>query len=597
MKNMLRKMLSLLSAKERFNLAILTGFMILNALVEVVGIASVAPLLAIITNPQSIEAYPIVHDFYTRFEFESFQAFSIAMGCAIFLIILISNVITLLANYLILHYANNREYTIGWNLLKTYLYQPYKFFLNRHSTMLLRNVDNEVAYVISNVLTQGTMLIGRVISSLAILIFIFIINPEVTIVMGLILGLAYVAIYLLTRRKLYSLGVERMGLSAAKLKIITDSIRIVKDIKMLNAEEMFLEKFRDSSMQYSRLRTLNDTISIAPRYIIEIFAIAALVFAIIYLVGIKGDSAEVLPVLGIYAFAGYRLMPSLQQIFSALSKIQFSAQSLELIASEMNALEGESEENRGKHVAPLKMNQSFGLEGVSYAYGDNEPVLKGIDIAINKGEHIGIIGGSGAGKSTMIDLLVGLNTPTGGEFVVDGQAVSGDALTGWRSNIGYVSQHVYLLDDNVDANITLERDAASIDPVRLANARALSLADEFATDMETAGRVRVGESGSNLSGGQRQRVGIARALYRKADILVFDEATSALDSITERRILENLRNNRDQTMIFITHRVETLKFCDRIYILSDGRILDSGDYDFLLANSPFFSQLMHSFKD
>lgn len=594
MSNMIRKMLTLLSSQERRNLGILTAIMTLNALVEVLGIASVAPLLAILTNPQSIEIYPFVSDVYAHFGFDSFQQLSIVLGGVIFLIILISNLTTLLANYLVLRYANNREYTIGWNLLKTYLHQPYQFFLVRHSMMLLRNVDNEVAYLISNVLTQGTMLVGRVISSLAIIAFIFFINPQVTIVMGLILGLAYCAIYFLTRRKMYTLGVERMAQSASKLRIITDSIRIIKDIKMLNAEQMFLDKFRKTSIEYSRTRTLSDTISIAPRYIIEIFAIAALVFAIIYLVSTKESATEVLPILGIYAFAGYRLLPALQQIFSALSKIQFSAQSLELIASEIKELTPLSEENKNHQASPLLLKQSFGLDNVHYSYDGKESVLKGISLNINKGERIGIIGSSGAGKSTLIDILVGLNSPTSGELTVDGQPVKEDSLIGWRSNIGYVSQNVYLLDDSINSNIALERDPTSTDNERLKLARSLSLVDDFAAEMEKTGRLTVGESGSNISGGQRQRVGIARALYRKADILVFDEATSALDSMTERKILENLHNKCHQTMIFITHRVETLRFCDRIYLLSDGKIVDSGPYAELIEKSPLFKQLIHS---
>lgn len=594
MKNMILRMLTLLSPRERKNLGILIAIMVLNALVEVLSIASVAPLLAILTNPQSIEVYPIVHDFYTHLSFEGFQSFSIALGCAIFLIILVSNLTTLLANYLILRYANNREYTIGWNLLKTYLYQPYQFFLNRHSMMLLRNVENEVAYLISNVLTQGIILAGRVISSLAIIAFIFIINPQVTIVMGLILGVAYGMIYLMTRRKLYTLGVERMAQSAAKLRIITDSIRIVKDIKMLSAEQIFLDKFQDASIQYSRTRTLSDTISIAPRYLIEVFAISALVFTIIYLVSTKENAIEVLPVLGIYAFAGYRLLPTLQQIFSALSKIQFSAQSLELIASEMKELSSLSEEQINKRISPLAMKKSFSLKDVSYSYDGKDSVLKSVSLHINKGERIGIIGSSGAGKSTLVDILVGLNSPTSGALEIDGQAVTGDALIGWRSNIGYVSQNVYLLDDSLDANITLERNSEYADQKRLSLARSLSLVDEFASDMKRSGRITVGEGGSNISGGQRQRVGIARALYRQVDILVFDEATSALDSMTERKILENLHKKCFQTMVFITHRVETLKFCDRIYLLSEGSVVSSGSYNELIEKSHLFNQLIDS---
>lgn len=591
MLDIIGKMLALLTLQEKRNLAIVGGFMIFNALVEVLGIAIVAPLLAIMVAPDTLQSFPFLPQIYTALGFTDFTTFSIFLGLIIFFVILFNNSISIATNYLSFRYAHNREYTIGWSLLKTYLHQPYRFFLERNSIELLRNVDNEVAYIISNILNQLLVLGAKIISALAILAFIFMVHPQVTLVISLILGVAYLFVYMLTKKKLFYIGRERMELSHIKLKLISDSIRIFKDIKMMNAEKMFLDKFEDACLKYARIRTWSEIVSISPRYLIEICAISALVFAVIYLVSNAENPATTLPVLGIYAFAGYRLMPSLQQIYNALSKIQLSIHSLDTIFNEFKNLQAEAEINIQRMSSRLPMNRFFGLRNVFFSYDGKIPILDDVSLTISKGQKIGIVGRSGSGKSTIIDLLVGLNSPNSGELVVDDVLLTPNDLPGWRSNIGYVSQNVYLLDDTIDVNITLESRPELIDLSLLREVRRLALIDEFATEEESS----VGEDGSRLSGGQRQRIGIARALYRHTDILVFDEATSALDVETERRILQNLIQYADRTMIFITHRVETLNFCDEIYLISEGKIRARGSFGELAENSEPFMKLMKTF--
>lgn len=591
-----RKILSLLSPDEKRNLIFLCFLMVLNALLEVLGIASVAPLIAVITSPETMESMPFIQNIYDSYGFTSFRDFSIALGFVILVIILLSNAMILFTSYLAILYANNREYTIGQRLLKTYIYQPYSFFLTRHSTELLRNIFNEVAYIISNVIMQSLQLLSRSISALAIIIFVFIIHPQVTMIMGLILGGAYTLIYLFVKTPLYKLGKENVAMTEGKLKSISDSIKIIRDIKMLGAESIFINRFEVAAKGYARVRTLSDIASIAPRYIIEVFAISALVVSIIYLISTQENANEVLPILGIYAFASYRLMPALQLIFNALSRIQFSAHSLDIVAGELENLQDIAERNVARTIDPISFKKSFGLRDIGFSYTSEEVVLKDISLNIDKGEKIGIIGGSGAGKSTLVDLLVGLTAPNSGGLYIDGQLLDPTEYPGWRQNIAYISQNVYLLDDTIDMNISLADQDSNIDTKLAEHARKQALVDEFLADMNETPQLVTGENGIRLSGGQRQRIGIARALYQNRDILILDEATSALDQDTEKRLLENI-SHENKTMVLITHRVETLQFCDRIYILVDGKITDTGSYEELQSRSEHFKRLAKSAGD
>lgn len=584
----IRKILSLLSSGEKKSLGFLSVFMVFNALLEVLGIASIAPLIAVIVNPESLETLPILNDIYVTYEFKDFQKFTILLGGVILCIILVSNSMMLMTNYFSVRYANNREYTIGRRLLETYIYQPYSFFLERHSTDLLRNIFNEVSYVVSNVIMQLLYLLSRSISVVSILVFIFVVNPQVTIMLGLILGGAYGAIYLFLKTRLYRLGKESVAATQEKLRTITDSIRVIRDIKMLRIENIFLKKYDVEGRHYARVKTLSDLYAVAPRYIIEVFAIFALVFAVIYLSATRDNANEILPVLGVYTFAGYRLMPALQMIFNALSKIQFSSHSLDIIAGELQDLQSVSLENKNRKKATVPCKKNFSLKDISFRYRDKDMVLHGVNLSVQKGEKVGIIGESGGGKSTLIDLLAGLSKPEEGGLYIDGKLLPPSDYAGWRQNISYVSQNVYLLDDTVDMNISMEMQGGQIDRARAKHARELALVDEFLEEMGEDSSLVTGENGIRLSGGQRQRIGIARALYQDKDILILDEATSALDVHTEKRLLDNIVRQKSKTLIFITHRVETLSFCDRIYVVSEGKIADSGSYDDLQERSSYF---------
>lgn len=578
-----KKIWFLLAAEEKRKFLVVCFFMIVNALIEVFAIATVAPLIAIIVNPESLYTFPLLPNIFEKGGFQDTAQFSMFLGLCVFFVILVSNSMAMVTHYFSLRFAYNRECTFALNLFRTYLFQPYGFFLVRNATELIKNVHNDIMLIVANILIQLLAIAARSMSAIAIILFIFIVNPLVTLVMSIVLGAAYLAVFLLTKKAIVKASHDMTDLTKGKLELITDSIRLVKDVKMMNAERVFLEAFFKDASAYAKKRTFSESVTLSPKYMIEIIAITVLVFVSAHLVSTSDNPAEVLPLLGIYAFAGYRLLPVMQQIYFSLSRLHISSHSLDIVYSEMMKYCDEAKVQTELTAKPLAMHNKLSLEGATFWYQNAQaPAIRNIDIEINRTERIGVIGRSGCGKSTIVDLLVGLNVPDEGALYVDHRRVEKQDLPSWRANIGYVSQHTCLLDDKIDRNIAFGVSDEELDHARLEEVKRQALVEElWLGDRDE----RVGIDGMRLSGGQRQRIGIARALYRKAEVLVFDEATSALDAETEKKIIENVTRARNETMIFITHRVETLNFCDRIYLVEGGEIIAQGCYSDVISQA------------
>jgi len=582
----LNNLFSVFSNKEKRSFLFLCGLMVVNALVQVFGVASVAPLIAVIITPENFENSKHVNMIKEYFEFSSHQEFSIFLGLVILMIMFVGNLFILLVNYLSVQFANNRERSITKQLLKQYLAQDYLFFSTRHSSELIRNLYNEVAYISSNIISRLLSLISSSISVIGIILFIFYINPLVTLVLGSILSGAYALTYLFIKKPLYALGKRSVELSEEKLRTLNNVFRLMRDIKMQSLENRFTSNFDHLAEQYASIKTKAEIAGVAPRYLIEIFAVASLVFAIIFLMS-TSDGNNILPTLGIYAFAGFRLMPALQQIFLALSRMQFSAHSLNLIAGEMRLTAPVVGAEKDNSLAP-NFEKALSFKDVYFTYpSQEEATLKGLNFALQKNQKVAFIGRSGEGKSTLIDIISGLTLPETGRFMVDERPISPNNQERWRKGIGYASQNICLIDDTIDMNITLADVPEAIDKKHLEYVKEITLID-FNMD----GAEKIGEDGKRLSGGQRQRLIIARALYQNKDLIILDEASSSMDSKTERAILQNL-SKLNKTIIFISHNVKSLEFCDCYYLIQEGEIVDSGSYNDLKSSSSLFHDLIN----
>jgi ABC-type multidrug transport system fused ATPase/permease subunit len=381
-----------------------------------------------------------------------------------------------------------------------------------------------------------------------------------------------------------------------RFRIAAEALGGIKELKVLGRERAFLTRFQKPSWGFCRATASNQVVASLPRYALETIAFSGVLVIILYLLRTSGDISELLPVLSLYVFAGYRLMPSLNEIFTAAILIRFNRAALDDLHRDLFDSVFES----GRNVPPeernpkrLPLRAQLTLNNVSYTYPNSAiPSLQGVDLTIRKHEVVGIVGETGAGKTTLVDVVLGLLEPTSGTIEVDGEALSGGRLKSWRLSCGYIPQEIFLTDDSIRGNIAFGVPVEAIDDDAVVRAATWAQIHDFIITLPHGYGTEVGERGVRLSGGQRQRIGIARALYHDPDVLVLDEATSSLDGATEAAVMEMIHNlGRKKTLILIAHRLSTVRACDMVYVLRQGRFIGSGTLDELAERNHDFRSM------
>jgi ABC-type multidrug transport system fused ATPase/permease subunit len=366
-------------------------------------------------------------------------------------------------------------------------------------------------------------------------------------------------------------------------------------VKLLGLEEAYLDRFHPPSVQVAVSASFSQVISELPRYLLETIAFGGMILLILaLLLAGNGSLSDILPVLGVFAFAGLRMFPAVQQIYHALSYLRYTGAALEIVHRDTM----ETRENLlripGAEVPPLHVHRQIALADDHNDYPKAErAALQGLSLAIAANTTVGIVGGTGAGKTTAVDVMLGLLAPQAGQLRVDGEAITPANLRAWQNSVGYVAQQIFLIDDSVAANIAFGIAADAIDMAAVERAARVANLHDFVTgELPQGYQTAVGERGVRLSGGQRQRIGIARALYHDPDVLLLDEATSALDNLTERAVMEAVHNlGHQKTIIMIAHRLTTVKDCDMIFLLENGQLAAQGRYDDLLRDSEIFRRM------
>jgi ABC-type bacteriocin/lantibiotic exporter with double-glycine peptidase domain len=559
------------------------------ALLQVVGIASITPFLALVGNPQLIESNSVLSWLYERFGFESDRNFMIFIGVAGLSMLLFSNAFTALTTWAMLRYSMGTYHSIAERLLENYLRRPYVFFLNRNSAELGKNTLSEVSQVVRGLLVPGMQLISKALVALFVLALLVAVDPVLAVLALVFLGGAYALIFTLARRKLSSIGRAKVSANRERFRAAVEALAGAKDIKLMGKERFFLKRFSEPSRRYTRHNATMQVIGQLPRYGLEALAFGGMFMTVIYLLIRGGSVGQALPLLALYGIALYRLMPALQMIFQSLTSVRANVASMEAIYDDLKVAVPELPNQR--LVTPLKFAESIWLRDVAFRYPKSETwVVEDLDLRIRKNSSVAFVGSTGSGKTTIVDLILGLLRPQQGELVVDGRAVDDELLPSWQRNLGYVPQQIYLNDDTIANNIAFGVRASALDMEAVVQAAKLADIHDFIVGHLPDGyQTRVGERGVRLSGGQRQRLGIARALYHDPDVLVLDEATSALDGITEESIFRAVSQLASaKTIIMIAHRVTTVRDCDVIYLLDSGRVADSGSYGEMLRTNPTF---------
>jgi len=588
-----RRMLELMSPNERRRLWLLTPIVTMNALMQVLGIASVMPFLALIANPGVIQEQAILSWTYTTLGFDSTLAFTIFAGVGVLVLLILSNAFAALTQYGLLKFSWDLNHTMSVRMLRTYLMKPYVFFLDQNTTELSKNILGEVKHAVKHFVVAGMTLVARGVVAVCIMGLLVVVDPFLALATFGFLGTSYGLVYWFVHRGMGDSGDIRVEADAGRFKAAAEALTGVKEIKLLGLERPFLKRYERPSQRYSGAMARQQVVAALPRYAFEAIAFGGMLVIVLLLLARGEGVTALLPTLGLYAFAAYRLLPALQGIFGALTELRFALASVEVLHRDLERLALPPLVDR-KTVEPLPFRSSLELRRVSFAYPRAmTPLFAKFDLAISPNSTVAFVGSTGAGKSTLVDILLGLLRPSSGALVVDGVVVDDANLPAWQQSLGYVPQEIYLADDSIAANIAFGVPERSIDmaAVELA-ARRANIHEFIVSELPEGYRTEIGERGVRLSGGQRQRLGIARAMFHDPSVLILDEATSALDNVTEEHIFHAVSDlGTTKTIIMIAHRISTVRECDVIYVLDHGRIVASGSYETLISTSEAFRAL------
>ncbi|MDL2283918.1 ATP-binding cassette domain-containing protein [Oxalobacter sp. OttesenSCG-928-P03] len=587
----IRKILDLLTPRERRQGLLLLGMVVIMAMFDVVGVASIMPFMAVLANPQVIESNIMLARLYNSMGYTNPQHFLFFLGVLVFITLVISAAFKMLTQYAQLRFSLMGEYNLSLRLVTAYLKQPYTWFLNRHTADLGKAVLSEVNQIIGLALIPLLQIIANGMVILALVILLVLVDPWLAIIVGGFLGSLYILIYKAVSNHLAAIGAERLKANEDRFTVVSEAFGGIKEIKVGALEDTYIRHFSQPARVYARHQTSVNVIAHLPRHLLEILAFGGILLIVLYLLGVSSNIERALPIASLYAFAAYRLMPALQQVYASGTTLRFIGPALDAIHKDVTELDTEHQKMDSE---PVIFQHAINLQNINFTYPNStKPALANLNLHIKARSTVGLVGASGSGKSTTVDIVLGLLVPNCGMLSVDGLNIGPNNLRGWQKIIGYVPQHIYLADDTITANIAfgLPLDLVDRNAVEQA-ARIANLHDFVSNQLPDGYATRVGERGVRLSGGQRQRIGIARALYHNPQVLVLDEATSALDNLTEQAVMEAVNNlNGEITIILVAHRLSTVRQCDQIYLLDNGELIAQGSYSELIKENEIFRSM------
>jgi ATP-binding cassette, subfamily B, bacterial PglK len=584
----LKKLLFLLSSKERKRAGLLLIMISIMAFLDMIGVAFILPFIAVISNPSLIETNFFLNTMFQAssiFGVETKRQFFFSLGVLLFLLLLISISFRAVTSYVQIRFVLMREHSIGKRFVEGYLNQPYSWFLSCNSADLGKNILSEVTSLAISGISPFIELISKGMIAMALITLLIIVDPKLALFVGLYLGGAYLCIFYIVRNYLNRSGKERFINNRLRFTVVSEAFGAAKEIKVGGLEKIFIKNFSNSSQIFASTQASAKVIALLPRFILEAIAFAGILLIILYVIKKEGDFNSALPIVSLYVFAGYRLMPALQQIYSSFTALTFVGPSLNKLYDELKNLEL-FDENQEQDI--LSFHKNITLKNINYRYpGAAGLALKNINLTISKKSIVGLVGTTGSGKTTIVDIILGLLEPEKGTLEVDGIHITKKNTRSWQRSIGYVPQHIYLSDSTVAANIAFGVEPNDINQDMVERCAKIANLDDFIVhELPKKYQTIIGERGVRLSGGQRQRIGIARALYHSPQVLILDEATSALDNQTEQVVMNAVNNlGKDITIILIAHRLNTVKKCDIIFKFEKGQLIAQGNFEEIITQS------------
>jgi ATP-binding cassette, subfamily B, bacterial PglK len=587
----IKKFLFLLSGRERKQLGLLIFMITIMALLDTIGVVSILPFVAVLTNPSLVDTNLILNSIFLASSIlgiENNQQFLFFLGGLVFITLVVSLLFKILTTYVQTQFIYMQEYNIGKRLVEGYLCQPYNWFLNRNSANFGTTILSEVNQIIETGIRPLTELIAKGMISIILIIVLFVADPKLALIVGLTLGGSYWLVFYSIKVYIEKIGKIRFENNQKRFLTISEAFGAIKEVKVSGLEKFYINFFSNSAQKYSKSITAANFISQVPRFILEIIVFGGIMLMILYLMKQTGSFNNSLPMISLYVFAGYRLMPALQQIYVSVTTISYIGPSLDKLFEDINKLKS-IELNQDQGFLPF--NKTITLKDVNYNYPNtSRTTLKNVNLSIFAKTTVGLIGTTGSGKTTMVDIILGLLEAQTGTLEIDGQIITRQNSRAWQRSIGYVPQHIYLSDNTIADNIALGIDSKNINLEALEKASKIAnLHDFVVNELPEKYQTIVGERGVRLSGGQRQRIGIARALYNNPNVLILDEATSALDNQTEQAVMDAINNlGKNITIILIAHRLSTVKKCDKVFLLEGGKLKKEGTFEELIKDNENF---------
>ena len=580
---LLKKLWSNFSTQRRKQLLFLIIFTVFGAFIDLLTIGMIFPFLAILTTPEIVFDYPIIKDILIFFNINDSSSLIFIITFLFIFFVFVSTIMRVA-----ILYANTRlAYASGADLsIKVYenvLYQPYNFHISRNSSESISIILVKINNIINSVMLPIITAIGSFFVVISFCITITLVNPLVSISIFSCFLILYIIVSIISTKKLKYLGKVLSEQQNKITKSLHEGFGAIKDILLNNLQPIYVNKHRLTDYKLRKAQGNNVIIASTPRYIIESFGMISIAAVAYFLISLDFDSLFILQTLGLLAVSAQRLLPLLQQMYHTRTNIKAHKNNLKDVISLLDHRIPKC--YNIKSLSGLKFEKFIEFDNVCFNYDEHTEILKSLSFKINKGSRVGLVGPTGSGKSTILDLLMGLLQPTDGHLFIDETKINNTNSLEWQRKIAHVPQNIYLSDSSISENIALgvEEKDINYDRIKLVS-RAASLYD-FIVSLPNGFNTIVGERGTKLSGGQRQRIAIARALYRDAEFLVFDEGTSSLDLETEKKVMESIENfNPLLTIVMVAHRLTTLKNCEKIIEIENGQIKAFLDYKTLNKN-------------
>ena len=587
--NELKSFIALLDPRTRMHLAFLAFLMCISGTAEVAGIGAVAAFLGVVANPALVQSNTALRTMYETGGYTELTPFLTSLGLLMVVTVTISNAFQAAVSYGILRLTWNQHRALTCELTKRYLARDYLWYLANNSSELGKSVLSEVGEVTAGMLRPALGLAASLVRAVAIGAFMIWASPTIAFSSLILIGISFGLLTWTTRVRLKKLGARRHRVGRFMFKAANEMLAGIKEVRLFGGEVELLKRFDGALAELGDAEVKRSLLTDFPRFLLQSIALSGISVLAVVLYRQGNQDAEVFATLSIFAVGGYRLLGAGQRIFSNYSGIRFVSTTLDELKRQLSV--------RDQPFAAcdkLRFEECIKFNNVHFSYPSQDaPVLRGIDITIEKNSKVAFVGTTGAGKTTAINLLLGLLEPNTGEILSDDTSLSRDNFLAWRTKIGYVPQDIFLLDDTVSRNIAFALPDEKIDAEALRRAAKVAQIHDFITEeLDEGYDTVIGERGIRISGGQRQRLGLARALYHDPEILVLDEATSALDGATEADVIQALESSQvKKTVVIVAHRMQTVKKCDRIFVLRDGSVVSSGTFEELEETCPVFKEI------